>query len=174
MAGKRTVGDWLHVVGSIGIITSLVLVALQLRDANRIASGQMFSASIDSTISINVSQFGETPAESMVRVLYEPETAEVEDYYIANRIYDALFRILVRIHVFEDLGLYGSERVDPMGFVSVHYQLFACPYGLARYRQHTDVQEPQCVANTGRSQSSAGKTVRWTGTCAGHYFTAEI
>lgn len=130
--------NWLQAAGAIGVIASLVLVAVQLRDSNRIASGQMFSESVDSTITVNVAQLGETPNESMVRVLYKPETATVEDYYVADRIYDVLFRILVRIHVFHDLGLYGTEGVDPRGFISVHYHVFACPYGLAWLDQAKD------------------------------------
>ncbi len=124
-------GSWLQITGAIGIIASLILVALQIRDSNRIASGQMFSVSIDSAIALNTSQLGETPNESMVRVLYEPDSATLEDLYVADRIYDAIFRILVRIHVFDELELYGTEAVDPEGFVSVHYHVFACPYGLA-------------------------------------------
>jgi hypothetical protein len=50
---------------------------------------------------------------------------------VADRIYDALFRILVRVHVLEDLGLYGGGGITPQGFVHVHYQAFACPYGVS-------------------------------------------
>ena len=131
MVKQRRVMDWLQITGSIGLIASLILVALQLRDANLIASAQMFSASVDTVIAVNLAQLGETPHESMGRVLYEPDTATVQDYYVADRVYDALFRALVRIHVLEDLGLYGSESVTPAGFIQVHYQAFASPYGVS-------------------------------------------
>ena len=129
--GKWNLVDWLQVAGNLGLIAGLILVAVQIRDSNRIASAEMFSASVDTTVALNTSQLGETPQASMSRVLYEPDTATIEDFYVADRIYDALFRILVRVHVLEDLGLYGGGGITPQGFVQVHYQAFACPYGLS-------------------------------------------
>ena len=128
---QRNLVDWLQVAGNIGLIAGLILVAVQIRDSNRIASAEMFSASVDTTVSLNTSQLGEAPQASMSRVLYEAQDATVEDFYVADRIYDALFRILVRVHVFDDLGLYGGGGITPQGFVQVHYQAFGCPYGLS-------------------------------------------
>jgi len=128
---KRSAVDWLHVLGNIGIVAGLVLVSIQIRDSNRIASAEMFSASVDTVVSINIEQLGDIPYQSMTRVLYEPNAATVEDLYIADRIYDALFRALVRVHVLDQLDLYGGGEIDPNGFVHSHYQAFACPYGLA-------------------------------------------
>lgn len=91
----------------------------------------MFSASVETTVAINIAQLGETPQESMSRVLYRPNEASLQDFYVADRLYDALFRILVRVHVLDDLGLYGVEEITPQGFVQIHFHAFACPYGLS-------------------------------------------
>ena len=131
MLSKRSAVEWLHVLGNIGIVAGLVLVSVQIRDSNRIASAEMFSASVDTVVSLNIAQLGETPHQSMTRVLYEPSSASVEDLYVADRVYDALFRALVRVHVLDQLNLYGGEEINPDGFVHAHYQAFACPYGLA-------------------------------------------
>lgn len=128
---NKTFTDWIQITGNIGLVAGLILVAVQIRDSNRIASAEMFSASIESTVAINTAQFGDTPQDSMSRVLYTPTVATVEDFYVADRVYDALVRILVRVHVFEDLGVYGSEEITPRGFVQMHYHAFACPYGLS-------------------------------------------
>ena len=128
---NRSLTDWIQLAGNLGLIAGLVLVAVQIRDSNRIASAEMFSASIESTITVNTAQLGEAPQEAMSRVLYQPDQATVADLYIADRIYDALVRILVRAHVFTDLGVYGSDEITPRGFVMMHFQIFACPYGLA-------------------------------------------
>ena len=126
----RPLVDWLQVAGNVGLITGLILVAVQIQDSNRIASAEMFSASIDMGVSINTSQLGETPQKSMSRVLYEPDAATVEDMFVADRVYDAILRQLLRIHVFDELGLFGSESVTPEGYVQLHYEAFACPYGV--------------------------------------------
>lgn len=128
---NKSLTDWIQIAGNVGLIAGLVLVAVQIRDSNRIASAEMFSASIESTVEINTAQLGETPQESMSRVLYQTKQATVEDFYVADRIYDALLRILVRVHVFEELGVYGSDEITPLGFVQMHYHAFACPYGIA-------------------------------------------
>ena len=129
--GKTNFTGWLQVAGNIGLIVGLILVAVQIRDSNRIASAEMFSASVETTVAINIAQLGEAPQESMTRVLYKPNDATLEDFYVADRLYDALFRILVRVHVLDDLGLYGVEEITPQGFVLIHYHAFASPYGLS-------------------------------------------
>jgi len=40
---------------------------------------------------------GETPELSMSRVLFEPEAATREDYFVADRVYSAILRQLARI-----------------------------------------------------------------------------
>ena len=126
----RPLVGWLQIAGNVGLIAGLILVAVQIQDSNRIASAEMFSASVDMGVSINTSQLGETPQKSMSTVLYEPEVATVEDMFVADRVYDAILRQLVRIHVFDELGLFGSETVTPQGYVQLHYEPFACPYGV--------------------------------------------
>jgi hypothetical protein len=127
----RPLVDGLQIAGNIGLIAGLILVAVQIRDSNRIASAEMFSASVDMGVAINTSQLGETPQRSMSKVLYEPDTVTVEDLFVADRVYDAVLRQLVRVHVFDDTGLFGSETVTPRGYVQLHYETFACPYGVA-------------------------------------------
>ena len=126
----RPLVGWLQIAGNVGLIAGLILVAVQIQDSNRIASAEMFSASVDMGVSINTSQLGETPQKSMSTVLSEPEVATVEDMFVADRVYDAILRQLVRIHVFDELGLFGSETVTPQGYVQLHYEAFACPYGV--------------------------------------------
>ncbi len=106
-----------------------------MRDANRIAQAEMFSASVDTTISINLEQLGEAPDAAMRRVLYAPRDATEADLFVADRVYDALFRALVRVQVFADLDVYGSAAITPEGFVSTHFEMFACPYGRAWLEQ---------------------------------------
>ena len=122
--------NWLQILGNLGLVAGLILVAVQIQDSNRIASAEMFSASVDMGVSINTSQFGETPQKSMSKILFEPESATVEDMFVADRVYDAILRQLVRIHVFDELGLFGSETVTPRGYVQLHFEAFACPYGI--------------------------------------------
>ena len=66
---KRNLVDWPQVAGNLGLIAGLILVAVQIRDSNRIASAEMFSASVDTTVALNTSQLGEAPQASMTRVL---------------------------------------------------------------------------------------------------------
>ena len=128
---NKTFIDWIQIAGNLGLIAGLILVAVQIRDSNRIASAEMFSASVESSIAVNTAQFGDSAHESMTRVLYTPTEATVEDLYIADRVYDALFRLLVRVLVFEELEVYGSQQITSQGFVTTHYEAFACPYGLS-------------------------------------------
>ena len=84
----------------------------------------MFSASVDLGVSINTSQLGETPQKSTSTVSYEPEAATVADMFASDRVRDAILRQLVRIRVFDELGLFGSETVTPQGYVQLRYEGF--------------------------------------------------
>lgn len=132
--------ELLQVAGNLGLIAGLILVGIQITDSNRIASAELFGSSVGSVISINTEQLGDSPGEAMSRVLYDPAAAETSDLYIADRIYDALLRQLVRVHVFDAMGLYGDdELVSPAGFVGLHFEFFACPYGLAWLDQQIEL-----------------------------------
>ena len=127
--------SWLQIGANLGILIGLVLVGVQISQSNAIAGAQIFHANIESTINREIALFGESPNESMHRVLFKPESATPEDYFVADRVYNTVQKQLVRAIMFEDAGLYGVGVATPEGFVRNNFRLFACPYGLATIDQ---------------------------------------
>ena len=129
------VGNWLQIGANLGILLGLILVGVQINQSNAIAGAELLHANIESTINREIALFGESANESMHRVLFAPETAKPQDYFVADRVYNTVQKQLVRAILFEQSGLYGLGVATPDGFVRNNFRLFACPYGLASIDQ---------------------------------------
>ena len=132
----RRPSNWLQIGANAGILAGLILVGIQIMQSNAIAAAQVFQSNVESTMSYELALVGENADVSMRRVLFEPELASRDDYYVADRIYAVIGRQLTIAHAFSDQGLYGNAPgISPAGFVRVNFRLFACPYGLASLDQ---------------------------------------
>ena len=124
--------NWLQIGANVGILIGLILVGGQIYQSNTIAAAELFSDNLESTIVREIGLFGESPEQSMARLLFDHENAQPHDFFVADRVYSVIYRQLVRASVLSNDGLYGnSEVINAQGFVNVNYHLFACPYGIA-------------------------------------------
>ncbi len=124
--------NWLQIGANLGILAGLILVGFQIAQSNRIAAAQLFGENVESNISSYLALIGETPEQSMVRVLYEPQRATTQDYFVADQVYRVIFRQLTRAVLLSQANLYGTtDAVNPQSFGRLNFALFACPYGLA-------------------------------------------
>ena len=126
-------GYWLQVGANVGILIGLMLVFAQLRQTNTITGAELFSDNLESVVTRELALLGETPELSMSRVLFDPQTATREDYFVADRVYSAALLQLRRAMLLSDAGFYGTNEnvINARGFVKLNYQIFANPYGLA-------------------------------------------
>ncbi len=69
----------------------------QIRQSNTITGAELYSEQVESVVMRELALLGETPELSMSRVLFEPEAATREDYFVADRVYSAILRQLARI-----------------------------------------------------------------------------
>ena len=126
------VNSWLQIGANFGILAGLILVSVQIVQSNAITGAELFSDNLESTVTRELSQVGETPEESMWRVMYDPDKATPQDYFVADRIYLAIFRQYSRAGVLSRAGYYGTaDAVNATGFVRSNFHSFSCPYGLA-------------------------------------------
>jgi hypothetical protein len=135
LGDKRQPRDWLQISASVALLLGLILVGIQINQSNAIAGAELLNTNIESTISREIALFGESPDESMHRVLFEPERATTHDYFVAERVYNTIQKQLTRAHLFASAGLYGVGIATPDGFVRGNFRLYACPYGIASIDQ---------------------------------------
>ena len=135
LSDERKPRDWLQLSASVALLLGLILVGIQINQSNAIAGAELLNTNIESTISREIALFGESPDESMRRVLFEPEQATTHDYFVADRVYRTILKQLTRAHLFDAAGLYGVGIATPDGFVRGNFRLFACPYGIATIDQ---------------------------------------
>ena len=125
-------GYWLQVGANVGILIGLMLVFAQLQQTNTITGAELFSDNLESVVTRELALLGETPELSMSRVLFDPQTATREDYFVADRVYSAILRQLGRAILLSDVGLYGTNvSINARAFVYINYPIFASPCGLA-------------------------------------------
>ena len=126
------VGSWLQIGANVGILAGLVLVSVQIIQSNDITGAELFSDNLESTVTRDLALVGETPDESMWRVIHRPDEATPKDYFIANHLYLVILKQLNRANALSDAGLYGTNaNIDARGFASINFHLFSCPYGVA-------------------------------------------
>ena len=129
---ESRVGYWLQVGANVGILAGLILVFAQIRQSNQITGAELFSDSLESTVARDLALIGETPEQSMTRLLLDPASVTPQDQFVADRVYMAIWRQLNRALLLSEAGLYGTnENIDASGFIYINHPLFACPYGLA-------------------------------------------
>ena len=129
---SNKIGSWLQIGANVGILAGLILVSAQIFQSNAITGAELFSENLESTVARDLALLGETPEASMWRVMYDPDNAEPQDYFVADRVYHVLFRQYNRARVLSEAGFYGTaDAISARGFVRMNYQLFSCPYGLA-------------------------------------------
>lgn len=142
----------LQIGANIAILLGLVMVALQINQANDISSAEFLDAGITAGIDRQLALLGENPNESMYRVLHTPSEAKPEDYFIADLIYETLTAQAQRTIILDQADLYlGSIK----GQVRSNYELFACPYGIAYLDQTIENMEKEIERE---AQRAAGNT----------------
>ncbi len=126
------VGSWLQIGANLGILAGLILVSAQIFQSNAITGAELFSNNLESTVTRELALVGETPETAMWRVMFDPNNATPQDYFVADRVYLAIFKQYNRARVLSEAGYYGtSDTINAEGFVRINFQSFSCPYGLA-------------------------------------------
>ncbi|NND82535.1 MAG: hypothetical protein HKN50_08920 [Gammaproteobacteria bacterium] len=122
----------LQIAANIGILLGLVMVAFQIQQANKISSAEFLDSAVESSNNRQMALFGENPDAAMARVLYRPADATIDDYFIADRVYEIALGQIFRSGALTDANLnMGSTE----GLLNANADFFACPYGLA-YLDH--------------------------------------
>ena len=74
--------NWLQVIGNLGLIAGLILVAVQLNQTNQIASLQMMHESWLATQEMYMAMAGDNPSESWAKAVFDPEGLSEQDLVV--------------------------------------------------------------------------------------------
>jgi hypothetical protein len=79
-------GYWLQILGNLGLIAGLMLVSVQIKQANDLHKAQMISDSWLANINRETALFGENPAKSMARAYAAPHQLTDDDLIVLDAV----------------------------------------------------------------------------------------
>ena len=112
MAVQDKLSDWLQVIGTFGVIASLIFVGMQMRQAHEIALSQTYQARSDATTEFTMATTGSPELLSAIVKIYQGTPGEVTpvegvalEHYVATQ-----FHFYENLHRQYELGFLDEEH----------------------------------------------------------------
>jgi hypothetical protein len=122
------VGNWLQIIGNLGLVIGLVLVAVQIKQNNDLAKAQLLSDGWLAAMQRETALFGENPAASIARASVEPDQLTDEDLVVLDAVMLSSWVLGTRVTTLDAAG-YGFFAVED--FARVAAERLDNPYGQA-------------------------------------------
>ena len=118
----------LQIGANVGILVGLILVGIQISQSNELTAAQFLDSRIASFMERDYVLLGDSAAEHMYRVNFEPENATAQDHHIADIYYNSIWSEVFRAQYLQSIGLY-EGNMDAV--IELSAREFASAYGLA-------------------------------------------
>jgi hypothetical protein len=118
--------DWLQIFSNIAILIGIILVILEMQQAEILARADLAGASMDNRLEFTLTLVGDNPEGVLSKACLQPEELTEEDKLQLRRIMRARILIAGRVRGIERLASFGGdvETNARQGFG----QLFSVPY----------------------------------------------
>ena len=124
--------NWLQIIGNLGLIAGLVLVAVQIKQNNDLAKAQLLSEGWLAAIQMNLAQIGENPAASMAKANTAPHQLTDEDLLVLSRVATAHALLGTRA---VSLDAAGFRFFPPEEFAPTLVANLNSPFGIAWWNE---------------------------------------
>ena len=106
-------GNWLQVLGNLGIIAGLILVGIQISQNNQLTRIQLIHESQIAAQNMHLVLAGENPGEAWSRAILDPDSLTDEEIMVVDRVLRANLARVLRLESLYALGfdLYSPEVV---------------------------------------------------------------
>jgi hypothetical protein len=108
------VGNWLQIIGNLGLVIGLVLVAVQIKQNNDLAKAQLLSDGWLAVMQRQTALFGENPAASIARGSVTPDQLTDEDLVVLDAVSVSEWILGLRLTTLDAAG-YGFFAAEPGG-----------------------------------------------------------
>jgi hypothetical protein len=127
------VANWLQIMGNLGLIIGLVLVAVQIKQNNDLAKAQLLSDGWLAGIQINLALIGENPAASMAKASAAPDQLTDEDLIVLEGVVIASAILGTRA---VSLDAAGFRFIPPEQYAPVFVADLNSPFGIAWWNEN--------------------------------------
>ena len=133
-------GNWLQIVGNLGLIAGLVLVAVQINQNTEMTRAQMLSEGMITAANNHYARAGENPASAIARAQTNPDQLTHEDLVVLDALVTAEWLRAIRVESLSSMGfeIFAVERSSEL-FVD---QQLGNPFTIAWWESN-----PNLVAN---------------------------
>jgi len=112
---------WLTLGANIGVLSGLILVALQINQNSEIAKAQLANDYYLADMQLELSMMGEDPIQAWVTAVYSPKKMTQEEAAVLDRFFNFGLVQLNRLRKLEELGLADEELVlERVGYLQWH------------------------------------------------------
>ena len=98
------VGNWIQILGNLGLIAGLVLVAVQIQQNTSATEAQMLSEAIAARNEFQMAIVGEDAAEALAKAVDDPTNLTTEELIVLKNLQMANFMHRVRNELMTELG----------------------------------------------------------------------
>lgn len=105
MVKFHQVNDWMKLLGNLGVFAGLMLVALQMQQANQIAQGEHAAERSKAYQDLEIGIMGEEAASVWVKSIFNPASMTREDIRIMDAMLVTEVGVIKRIGIQERAGL---------------------------------------------------------------------
>lgn len=112
--------QWLTFAANAGVITGLVLVAIQIKQNTQITKAQLTNDYYLADMQLELTMMGEDPATSWTKSVYTPNELTKEDAVILDRYFNYGLVQIQRLQKMQEIGLADDDWKKRMSYLGWH------------------------------------------------------
>ena len=117
----KKVNDWLTFSANLGVITGLILVAVQINQNTQITKAQIANDYYLADMTLELAMMGDNPAKSWIKAVYTPNELNQEDTAIIDRYFNYGLVQIQRLQKMHELGLAPDDWEERIGYLKWHF-----------------------------------------------------
>jgi hypothetical protein len=126
--------NWLQILGNVGLIAGLVLVAVQIKQNTDATKAQMVNEGFAANLELTLAVVGENASSALSKAIDSPDALTTEEMVVLSYLQIANFGVRARGEWIDDLG-YGIDSphitTAEGNAVATIWEYLSTPFGLA-------------------------------------------
>jgi hypothetical protein len=96
--------NWLQILGNVGLIAGLVLVAVQIKENTDATKAQMVNEGFAAELALRLAVVGENASSALSKAIDRPDALTTEEMVVLTRLQEANFSVRARNEWIDDMG----------------------------------------------------------------------
>ena len=114
------VNRWLILVTNVGVLSGLILVAIQINQNTAITKAQLANDYYLADMQLELAMMGDEPVKSWIKAVYAPDDFSQEDAAIVDRYFNFGLIQIQRMEKMYELGLADEDWADRIIWLQWH------------------------------------------------------